>query len=226
MEHSKDIQAGMTVNIVVYVDMGKELIDVRNAMVYDVEGTKIILSQTNPPLTKNSLGKEITVTYLVRQKDGFCRMGFSGKVDEILNEYNLYSTKTVQAVSVARHSALTTYDLRMHYRVKPKSDSGISLFLEDERASLIDISLGGARFCHTKKNPVEIGTIIQLVLMLDDNIFRVEAKALNVWHPYDTESRSDLEYVCVHFMELEKRCIHLLSGKILYAEREILSKNL
>ena len=226
MEQLTDIKPGMSVNIVANVDMGKELIDVRNAMVYDVEGTRIILSQTTPPFTSYSLGNDITVTYLVKSKERLNRIGFSGKVDKILDDYNLYSTKTVQAISIMRRSAFTTYDLRMHYRVKPKSESGIGLFLKDERASLLDISIGGARFCHAKNNPVEVGTVIQLVLSLDGQRFIVEAKAVNVWRPYETERRGDLEYVSVHFLKLDKTCSHLLSGKILSIEREFLSKDL
>lgn len=226
MEKLTDIKPGMSVNIVAHVDMGKELIDVRNAMVYDVEGTRIILSQTSPPFTNYYIGKDITLTYLVKKKDSLSRIGFSGKVDKILDDYNLYSTKTVQAVSIIRHSVLTTHDLRMHYRVKPKSDSGITLFFGDERASLIDVSIGGARFCHAKNNPVDVGTIIQIVLALDEDKFTIDAKAVNVWHPYDIERRSDLEYVSVHFLKLDKTCGHLLSGKILSIERELLSKTL
>jgi hypothetical protein len=226
VEKLTDIKPGMSVNIVTHVDMGKEITDVRNAMVYDVEGARIILSQTSPPFTKHYVGKEITVTCLIKKKDSLSRIGFSGKIDTILDDYKLYSTKTVQAVSVMRQSVLSTYDIRMHYRVKPKSDSGISLFIGDERASLIDISLGGARFCHAKDNPVEGGTIIQIILALDGQKFDVDAKVVNVWHPYDANKRRDLEYVSVHFLKLDKTCSHLLSGKILSIERELLSKNL
>lgn len=221
-----EIRPGMSVNIVTHVDTGNEITDVRNALVYDVEGTKIILSQTSPPLTKYYVGKEITVTYLIKKKENLSRVGFTGKINTILNDYRLYSMKTVQALSVTRQSALSRSDIRMHYRVKPRSDSGISLFFGNERASLIDISIGGARFCHAKDNPVGTGTIIQIVLALDDQTFNVDAKAVKVWHPYDAPRRSDLEYVSVRFLKLDKICSHVLSGKILAMERTHLSKSL
>lgn len=215
----------MSVNIIAHVDMGKEMTDVRNAMVYDIEGDRIIISQTSPPFTKYYIGREITVTYLIKEKDTLSRIGFSGKVDKILDDYNLYSTNTVQAVSIIRQTGLTPCDLRMHYRVMPKSASGIDLFLGDERANLIDISLGGARFCHVKGNPMEVGTMIHITLTLDRQRFNIEAKAVNVRRPYDDKRRSDLEYVSVQFFKLDKICSHLLSGKILAIQREYLSQS-
>jgi hypothetical protein len=221
----KEVNPGMSVNIVANVDVDKEITEVRNAIVYDVDGAKLVLSQTNPPFTKYHLDKEITVTYIVKGKDTLSRVGFSGKLVGILNDYSLYSSNIVQALNVLRKGGLKTYDLRMHYRVSPKSDSGIHVYVGDERVSLIDISMGGARFCHSKDRPIKSRTIINIILELDAQKFKLEAKTVNVWYPSEAGRWADLEYVSVQFMKLDKNCSHDLSGKILAIQRELLSKD-
>jgi PilZ domain len=225
VEKLKDINPGMSVNIVADVDVDKEITEVRNAIVYDVDGVRLVLSQTNPPFTKYHIDKEITVTYIVKGKDGLSRIGFSGKLVSILNDYSLYSSNVVQALTMLRKSGLKTYDLRMHYRINPKSDSGIHIYVGNERVSLIDISMGGARFCHLKDHPIESRTIINIILELDAQKFNLEAKTVNVWYPSEAGRRADLEYVSVQFMKLDKNCSHILSGKILAIQRELLSKD-
>ncbi len=225
MEKLVDIRPGMSVNVVINVDIDKEIADVRNAVVYDVDGVGIVLSQTNPPFTKYHIGTKITVTYLVKRKEAApSRIGFSGKVISILNDYSLHSSKTVQAINIIRESELKIYDLRMHYRVIPKSDSGIHLYVGGEKVNLLDISMGGARFCHPRDNPIERGVMIKMILTLDLERFDIEAKSVNVWHPYEDGRWADLEYVSVQFFTMDKKCSHLLSGKILAIQREFLSK--
>jgi hypothetical protein len=221
----KDINPGMSVNIVADVDVDKEITEVRNAIVYDVDGAGLVLSQTNPPFTKYHINKEITVTYIVKGKDGLIRVGFPGKLVGILNDYSLYGSSVVQALSVLRQGGLKTYDLRMHYRINPKSDSGIHIYAGNERVSLIDISMGGARFCHSKDHPIESRIVINIILELDAQKFNLEAKTVNVWYPSEAGRRADLEYVSVQFMKMDKNCSHILSGKILAIQRELLSKD-
>jgi hypothetical protein len=48
VEKLKDINPGMSVNIVADVDVEKEITEVRNAIVYDIDGASLVLSQTNP----------------------------------------------------------------------------------------------------------------------------------------------------------------------------------
>ncbi|HYA13828.1 MAG TPA: PilZ domain-containing protein [Syntrophales bacterium] len=224
MEDLVDIRPGMSVNIVLNVDIDKETSDVRNAVVYDVDGKGIVLSQTNPPFTKYHIGIGITITYLLKKKEGPSRIGFSGKVSGIINDYNLYSSETVQAINIVRESELKVYDLRMHYRVSPKSDAGINIYVGDEKVNLLDISLGGARFCHSIDKPIEPGVMIKMILTIDWERFDIEAKSVNVWYPSEIGRRADLEYVSIQFFKMDKKCSHLLSGKILAIQREFLSK--
>ena len=221
----KDINPGMSVNIVAAVDVDKEIAEVRNAIVYDIDGARLVLSQTNPPFTKYHIDRDISVTYIVKGKDVVSRIGFSAKLVGILNDYSLYGSNVVEALTVLRKSGLKKYDLRMHYRIRPKSDSGIHIYIGDERVSLIDISMGGARFCHSKDHRIESRTMINIILELDAKKFNLEAKTVNVWYPSEAGRRVDLEYVSVQFMKLDKNCSHILGGKILAIQRELLSKD-
>ena len=48
----QDIRPGLIVDIVVATDYKKEVTDVRRAVVYEVDGNNITLSQTSPPLSR------------------------------------------------------------------------------------------------------------------------------------------------------------------------------
>ena len=119
----------------------KEATDVRGAIIYDINGSDVILSQTNPPVTGGRhIGKYVSVTYLIREQGDVARYGFEGKVIDVIKEYNLSSSKMVSAILIKKHTGIKQYDLRMHYRVKPKlSDGPITLYMENKKASLLDI---------------------------------------------------------------------------------------
>jgi hypothetical protein len=225
MENKADAKPGLNVNILFTLDIDKETADVRGAMIYDVIGKNIILSQTNPPVMERHIGKGISVTYLTRGKQDASRYGFRGKVVEIIKDYNLSSSKTVSAINVEVQTDSETYDLRMHYRVKPRSsDASVAIYLGNEKVNLIDISIGGARFSHKKDHPVVPGTTIKLALSIDSQRFPLDAKIVGAWLPVDAGKPPDLEYVRLQFLHMDNKCSRLLSGKILAIQREMLSK--
>ena len=59
---------GLNVNIIFTLDIEKLTADVRGAIIYDINGIDIILSQTNPPIMERHIGKDISVTYLISEK--------------------------------------------------------------------------------------------------------------------------------------------------------------
>jgi len=222
MKKLTDIRPGMRISIVTDIDIDKEIAEVRNAVVYDIDGARIVLSQTDPPFTNRQKGQRITVTCLLKQGNNLRRIGFSGRVINIVNNYALSSQKTVQAIDIDRDGPLKEYDLRMHFRVKPRTQDGIQLFLQGQKLTLMDISIGGARFCRSGCDPTDRDEIMSLNLIIDGQSFHCEAKPVKVWHASET-ARPDLEYVSILFLNLDKKCSHLLSGKILDIERGLLS---
>ncbi len=79
MENRAVAKPGLNVNILFTLDIDKETADVRGAMIYDVIGEKIILSQTNPPIKERHLGKDISITYLIGENTIPLAMVFAGK---------------------------------------------------------------------------------------------------------------------------------------------------
>lgn len=225
MDDSIEIRPGINVNIIVNVDIDKEITDVRSAIIYDIAGMNIILSQTNPPFEKHHIGKNVTVTHLIRRKNDICRIGFSGKVIDVLNDYKHTSSSTVTAVVVKREIGINEYDLRLHYRVKPKSDSNLTLYAGGEKCNLIDISLGGAQFSHDKNHPIESGNIINILLVVDDDKFNIEAKTIRVWSSSATAEHRDMEYVSIQFLSIDKNVGNILSRKIMMIQRKNLPQN-
>jgi len=222
MKKLTDIRPGMRVSIITDIDIEKEVADVRNAVVYDMEGASIVLSQSDPPFTSRQTGQKITVTYLVRQERSLSRTGFPGKLTGIVNNYALSSQNKVQAINIVREGPLKKYDLRMHFRVKPRTQDGINLFLKGEKTALMDISIGGARLCRSGGDAVNVDEPLSVNLIIDGQIFHCEARPVKVWRSSET-ARPDLEYVSLLFLNMDRRCSHLLSGKILAIERGLLS---
>ncbi len=225
MENTAVAKPGLNVNIIFTLDIEKETADVRGAIIYDINGKDVTLSQTNPPVMEKHIGKDISVTYLIKGKNDASRYGFKGKVVNIIKDYNVSSSKTVSAILVERDTGSITYDLRMHYRVKPKSnDASIAIYLGNEKVTLMDISIGGVRFCHKKDCPVEPGNIIKVFLFIDGHRFPLDTRVVSSWLPSNAGRQPDLEHVRLQFLNMDKKCSRLLNGKILAIQREILSK--
>jgi hypothetical protein len=223
VEDSTEIKAGLNVNIVVHVDIDKEITDVRSAIIYDVAGANIILSQTDPPFERHHIGRNVTVTHLIRRGNDFSRIGFSGKVINILNDYRHTSSSMVTAVIVKKETKINEYDLRMHFRVRPKADSNVTLIVGTEKCNLIDVTLGGARFSHKKDESMKSGNIINILLVIDDDKFNIEAKTIRVWSSSETALQENMEYVSVQFLSIDKNARQLLGRKIMMMQRKNVS---
>lgn len=218
---------GLQVNIVFTVDVQREATDVRSAVIYDIRGEEVILSQTTPPITSGRhIGKAVSVTYVIGEKTDAVRYGFEGKVVEIIKDYNLFLSNTAPAIRLRMRTGFQQYDLRMHYRLKPKlNDLSLSLYVQEERVNLLDISLGGARFCYKSDHPFEPGEITTILLAIDNHRFPIEVRSWPSWLPFNAGLNLDLNYVEVQFLNMNKTCNSLLNVKILAIQREILSKH-
>ena len=118
-----DIHPGSSVDLILLYDpLKEEARSVRKATVYDTEGDQYILSQTSPPIRKADLGKSVNITSLIRRGDQRVRCGFFGKLFDIIIDYQLNSHQKVLALSIVRTSSIESYNLRLHYRVRPGKD--------------------------------------------------------------------------------------------------------
>ncbi|HPL63430.1 MAG TPA: PilZ domain-containing protein [Syntrophales bacterium] len=219
-----EIRPGLSVDVVISTDFAREITDVRRAIIYETsEDKKITISQTNPPLTRFYVNKGVTVTFFTRQKGKLIRAGYFGKVVDIL-QYRLQSGETVHATVIALKSGLDLFDLRMHFRVRPTSDSNMRLYYLSEQVPIIDISIGGIRFSHKKKFEVNPGDIIKITIEIEREKFPTELKILRVWSSYTDRRQHEIEYVSGQFLLLDKRLNYLLGGKIFEIQRESRAK--
>jgi len=219
-----NIGPGSNVEIILELDELKEKIDVRRAIVHDVEGDRYILSQTSPPVRLSDIGKDTRVTRLSRRGDQLHRRGFSGKLEEILREYPLNSSRTVQALVIRRTSGLETYNLRMHYRVRPGSEWSTRIAVDSQAVNLIDISIGGALFSHGIEHPFEHNRTVEVSYTGSDGTrHAIPAVVRRVWTPQD--ARCDgIEFVAVRFTHLDKELERELAREIMELQRGTLYK--
>ena len=215
------IKPGLNTDVVVNVDFSKEIIDVRKAFIYDVLEKRIILSQTNPPMASYHVGKKIAVTCLVKKDDKPVRYGFYGKITELVRDYELVSSDTVPALVIELDTGPVEFNVRMHFRVEPRGDSGIVLSVKGEKMNMIDISIGGARVTHYRDCFIEQDQKIKGILNLDGRNFNIEARVLRVWQTYGSQKITDLECVAMQFLNVDKELEDVLGRKIRKIEREM-----
>jgi len=215
-----EIRPGLSIDVVISTDFSRELTDVRRAIIYEtLEDNRIIISQTNPPLTRFYINKGVTVTFFIREQGKPMRAGYFGKVVDLL-QYRLQSGETVHAPVITLKTGRDLFDLRMHFRVRPTSDSNMRLYYSGEPVPIIDISIGGLRFSHLKKWKVSPGDVLKVIVEIERERFPTELKVLRVWSTSATRRQEEIEYVSGQFLTLDKRLNYLLGGKIFDIQRE------
>lgn len=224
MSITSTIKPGLNVNIIFTQDLDKEIVDVRASVIYDVTGKDITLSQTSPPCMQRHIGKYVSVTYLIKEKENTARHGFEGIVEKVIKEYSLASSNVVSAILVKKHSGIKIYDLRMSYRVRPKSDdTSLTLDVATQKVNILDISMAGVMCCRKSGHLTEAGKILKINLFIEGQSFEMDGKTIRAWFPSNAGVQSDLEYVRLQFLDMDRQCGRLLSEKLFAIQREILS---
>jgi hypothetical protein len=215
-----DIIPGSNVDIVLDFDWSREKIDVRRATVYDLNDERIVLSQTAPPTARYNIGKKVKITYLLMEKDGWVRYSINGRLIDIIMDYRLSGSETVQAIVIILEPGHEFFNLRLFYRLEPPLNCGLVLFLKEEKVNILNISLGGAKFTHSKDYPIMPKNRIKLILQIDKQRYDIEAQALRV-SSVSGRMGEKLEAVAVQFLNLGKQTQDLLSIKIKDVERKM-----
>jgi len=212
---------GSNVDIVVQIDFSSEKVDVRRSLIYDIlEEERIILSQTNPPLTSRNIGNKVAVTYLVKETDYLTRYGFYGKIVELIKDYKLSSSEPVVAIVVERETDPVKFNIRMHFRVKPGKDNGLIFSIEGNNVNIIDISIGGARITCPRNFNIDPRTIVRGVLSIDGKSFDIEARVLRVWEIPTLQQIDGLKFSAMQFLNLNRNAEDELAKKVGQIERK------
>lgn len=224
-EKKARLKPGMHCDMIIHKDWIVEKADVRKSVVYDVEASTLILSQTNPPLGNAFFQKSMDITFLDKQNDVPIRLGFEARFTDILKDYQLASTEPVVALVMERQDPardLFTYDLRMCYRVKPGIESGMTLFIQDRRATLIDVSAGGLCFHDPIAPPLKAGEHLTFCMVIDGERYNIKGKIVRSFSRRNAGNRV-LAYTCIEFIHPGNRFAKLLNKKNLDIERRQLS---
>jgi len=219
-----ELKIGTRIDLVFENEINKSNAHYMKALVYDYEGRDITISQTSPVLSRRFLNRWILVTFLGNAEKRVLRFGFSAQLMNLLTDYQIASNKNVEALVLKQHGKPEQVDFRMHFRVKPPSQSDISLFLKEEKINLIDISLGGAKFTYPKSYLFLYGDTVKIRLIIGSTEFNLEARVRNVSLPHDFSVNKNLQYVGVEF-EHDNRQLNAALGKaIIGIERQLLSE--
>jgi hypothetical protein len=221
-----EIKPGMTINIIVNIDYRKEIVEIKNSIVHDVIGNKIIIAQTDPPISRTKTNKEIYATYLEKEGGKPVRYGFTAKIADFIKDYELASHEKTQAVMLLREGLHEPYNLRMFYRLEPPSNCGIDIFVNGIKVNILDISIGGASFSHNKIYPFKMNEEVKIILVIGERASQIESKVVRVWEPENEKVKKSLEFVSIQFLDMEGRIKNELSRKIRDIERDLRYKEI
>ncbi|OPY91197.1 MAG: Flagellar brake protein YcgR [Syntrophaceae bacterium PtaU1.Bin231] len=223
MDAGRLVRAGSSIDILLERDDLKNSIRVLKAMIYEVEGNRIVISQTSPPLTKSHIGNTVSATYLVRSEGKATRYGFSARIAEFVRDYEMTSGERVTVPVLQVQGAPEPMNIRLHFRVRPRSDSGISLSCGGKKVNLLDISLGGVGFSHGDIKSFKAGESVRLQLNVDEKRFHLEARVVRVWLSEPSPGSPYLQFVTAKFLTLERDLEHALGRKIMMIQRQMLA---
>jgi hypothetical protein len=142
------LQPNTRIDLILDVDLINDRIDVRNGSVYEITDRQVIISQTDPLMTRNMIGREMEVTFVGREplSGEILRWGWNGKITGI-SDYKLNQGETVQAIYLSAPNAgeINETNARMDYRLTIVSNDHISIQTHPSfgRVVLFDFSAGG-----------------------------------------------------------------------------------
>ncbi|MEN6624304.1 MAG: hypothetical protein ABFD50_22505, partial [Smithella sp.] len=152
-----DLKIGTRIDILFENELSTGKAQFMKALVYDIEETKIIISQTSPSINHDFFNNRILISFLTEVDGHNLRFGFPSRIINLIPDYKIASGQSVEALVLEPYKKTELVDFRTFFRVKPRLKSDISLIYEKEKVNLIDISLGGARFMCSLKYSFKAG---------------------------------------------------------------------
>ncbi len=226
METRGYIRPGLIIKVIVDTEEINKTSEMRGSIVYDVSEKEVIVSQTDPPILESRLNQTAVITFVKREKKHRTRYRFNAKIIELIKNYRLSSTETAHAIRLLRTSEPESYNMRMSYRVELPNDSGIELFIYGIKTNIIDISLGGARISHNRTYNFDEGMVIKVTLIIDREVFEVDALIVRKWLPQDTRFHDTIEFMALEFLSMGVKLQNILARKSIDIQRALRHKEL
>jgi len=197
------IKPGMNVDCVLKVNEDKKAIDVRKATVFNLDNDIMIISQVTPAIPPYFNEQRIAITHV--NKENNIRIGLTGKIFRIADDYMLSSSEKVGAIYLSDLSEESQYNMRFAYRIRPLENCGLTLYNNQQMPlDVIDISGLGVRFSHSLKNEYKVGQEIKLYLDFDHAFFELKARVVRK-EAGASPQLNKFEYVAVQFLDLNYR---------------------
>jgi hypothetical protein len=219
-----EVRAGLTLDIIFENELNRPKAHYMKAVIYDCEKNFIIVSQTSPALSALFIGRRLLMTFLVRRDNRIFRMGFPAELINIIPDYEISSGNTVDALRCRKTGDPEPMDFRMTFRVKPPSNTDVCLFVEEQKVSLLDISIGGAKFTYPRRHVFRAGDKMIFKLIIGREMFNVDAVIRSVRHADDSAANKLLQYVSVEFRYSDRAVEASLGKAIMNIERSLLAE--
>jgi hypothetical protein len=210
------IKAGTSV--VINLDPTLERLKPLKALVYDVMGKRLILSQTSPPIPSPPSKSPLFISYTARKGDSVCRFGFSAVVSGFGDDYELSSGERVPTLVVDMKHEPEEASLRKGFRIRTPSNSGLSLTIGGKNYRIFDISLTGVNFIQSPAQPpFKPSYIFECRLNIDGQGYPLKARVVRV------SETTAARRIAAAFTDVGMALQSVLSRKILLLERKELS---
>jgi hypothetical protein len=197
------IRPGMNVDCVLDVCEQERGLDVRRSQVYELDDAVMIISQTTPPILPSFKGRRIEVTCVNNNDD--MRVGISGKISRIVDDYKLSSSERVGAVFLSSLTEEKQHNLRFAFRVRPPQAHKLILYnSQKETLEIVNISATGVRFSHDMTREYKVGQKINMYLGHEQVFYELKGRVVHKGFGR-SERRNKIEYVSVQFLDLDYR---------------------
>jgi len=220
-----DIRPGLRVEFFYYADYKNENIHVMRTILYDVMGKKMIMAQSSPSLLSASIKKNIVMTYLAKQEGKPVRFGFNAKILDLLNDYRIASGEAVSAIVIEQEGPPKHFNIRSSFRVRVPSSIHLNLIIGGERATLLDISIGGAMISGSTVKGLNQHDRIKITISFDNQVFNLEGEVLRILSP-GKSSRNDLQLASLKFFNAPRYFESALGKMIFNMERQLLADDM
>ena len=219
----KRLKPGFTITIAFEMDDGGQGL---RTMVYDVRGKGIVLSQTSPPMLQSHVGKWVKVSFAIRRKSlQDIHLVFAAEIVDCRNDYEISPSQNVPVIMLEQKTDLEEINSRQYCRIRPPGNSNLTVMMGEDRISIIDISLGGARLAQTgKEGRLQMNQKINMAFLIDGRLFKTRAKLVRVENQRDEARASSPQVFAVQFDAVDKEFERFLFKKIMMMERQILGE--
>ena len=179
------VKPGANTDIVMPGDFDRELNDVRTSRIYDVEDDHLLLDQTTPPLMPSMRGTMLEITfldYLIRgDGSAWFRVGYKTALLDVvrMNRFGEFASDSL--IKLAKPKKLSPTSTRLSNRVSPTRDMQITLRIVpySYAVDLMDLSLGGLSFGHSKEIHFSPGTPLTFKIATGMTVLYLKGKPVH-----------------------------------------------